>query len=421
MKFWIRALFSAALVIVATGCSTRGISLPKGEPEVKESLPVVTSLRTISSMTAVGLEWNMVPSREIEGYYLYRLDPNSEEKKLKRIARIDDRYSTHYVDTKLKPGTEYIYQMSTYDAEGFESRQSAPARVRTAPMIHSVSFVRAITDLPHRIKVIWRPHNDLRVVGYIVERATVTKPEEWKKQAEIDNRLSAEYMDKNLGEGEVYMYRVRVKLCNGLVSGPSQPVKAITKPLPQPPQNLEVTTDLPRVIRLTWKPSPTPDVVYYKVYRAPFAIGFYSYRAKVEGTRFEDHISEDGKVYYYKVTAVDKDGLESRMPETPIVGQTLAKPEAPVITAAKVAFNQAIITWEPKDNRAEKYNVIRSHWEGLSKKKKIFTNIYGTKFVDKSMVPGIKYSYRVVEVDKYGIQSPPSEAVELYLPKPEIK
>ncbi len=409
------------MTIIATGCSTKGISLPKGEPQVKENLPVVTSIRSISSMTAVGLEWQMVPSAAIEGYTIYRLDPNSEEKKLKRIAEVDDRYSTHYVDAGLKPGSEYIYQMATFDKEGAESRQSAPVRVRTAPMIHSVSFVRAITDLPHRIKVIWRPHNDLRVVGYVVERAEVTKPEEWKKQAEIKNRLSAEYMDKNLGDGEVYMYRIRVKLCNGLVSGPSQPVKAITKPLPKPPSDLHASTDLPKTIRLTWKPSPTSDVVYYKVYRAPFAIGFYSYRAKVEGTAFEDHVPEDGKLYYYKVTAVDKDGLESPMPEAPTIGQTLAKPAPPTITAAKIAFNQAIITWEPSDHRAEKYNVIRSHWEGLGRKKKVFTNIYGTKFVDKTMTPGVKYTYRVVEIDRNGLESAPSEPVDLYLPKSEVK
>ena len=406
------------MAIIATGCSTRGIGVPSGKPEVKADLPTVASIRSITSMTAAGLEWNMVPSMKIEGYRIYRLDPNAEDKKLKRIAQVDDRYSTHFVDTGLKPGTEYIYQISTYDKEGYESKQSSPTRVRTAPMIHSVSFVRAITDLPHRIKLIWRPHQDMRVVAYVVERSTVSHPEKWEKLGEVKNRLSAEYMDKNLGDGEVYVYRVRCKLCNGLVTPPSQPVKAITKPLPLPPEDLQATHDLPKRIHLTWKPSPTRDVVFYKVYRAPFAIGFYNYHAKVEGTSFDDQIGEDGKEYYYKVTAVDKDGLESEMPEAPVTGATLGRPAAPTVTAAKIAFNHAIILWEPVDNRADHYNVIRTHWEGLSKKKKIFTNIYGTKLVDNTMVPGVKYTYRVVEVDRHGIESEPSKEVSLYLPKP---
>ncbi|WP_456449302.1 fibronectin type III domain-containing protein [Hydrogenimonas sp.] len=413
MKFWIRALFYGVLTIVATGCSMKNAG---GTPEIRRDLPPVESLRSISSMTAVGLEWKMVPTMKIEGYRIYRLDPDAEEKKFARVAEIRDRYSTHYVDTKLSPGKTYLYRISTYGKEGYESSPSESVRVQTAPMIHSVSFVRAITDLPNRIKLIWRPHQDFRVIGYIVERATVTKPDEWKKEAEIKNRLSAEYMDKNLGDGEVYMYRVRVKLCNGLVSGPSTPVKAITKPLPQGPRGLTATMDLPRRIHLEWRPSPTPDVVFYKVYRAPFPLGFYSYRAKVTGTAFDDHVAEDGKEYYYKVTAVDKDGLESRMPEAPVIGSTLPKPSAPTVTAAKVAFNQAIILWKPIDNRAEKYDVIRSHWEGLSKKEKRFTNIYGTKLVDRTLRPGVKYTYRVVEVDRNGIASDPSDPVELYIP-----
>ncbi len=365
-------------------------------------------------MTAVGFEWKMIPSAQIEGYRLYRAKSGAGAK-LKRVAQIDDRYSSHYVDTHLQPGTEYLYQMSTYDAKGFESRQSDPVRVKTLPMIPSVSFVRAITNLPNRIKVIWRPHQDPRVTAYVVERARVADPEEWKRVATVENRLSAEYIDRDLGEKEIYLYRIRVKLCNGLVSAPSTAVKAITKPLPKPPSGLKATTDLPRMIHLEWKPSPTPDVVYYKVYRSPFSLGFYSYRAKTTNTFYDDKVDEDGKIYYYKISAVDKDGLESPLPDTPVLGSTLVKPSAPVITAAKIAFDQAIIIWEPGDARADRYDVIRTHWEGLSRKKKVYKNIYGTKFVDKFMKPGVKYTYRVVEIDKNGLRSDPSEPVELFI------
>ena len=403
--------------MIAAGCSTKSLNLPDSQPQVRSDLPKVTQIRSIASMTAIGLEWKMVPDLSIEGYDIYRLDPGSEDKKLKRVARIDDRYSTHYVDTKLKPGTEYIYQMATYDKNGDESLQSAPHRVRTAPMIPSVSFVRAITQLPHRIKLIWRPHQDFRVVGYVIERADVRHPEKWEKIATVKNRLSAEYMDKNLGDGVVYMYRVRCKLCNGLITPPSEAVKAITKPLPLPPVEIHATHDLPRMIRVTWKPSPTPDVVYYKVYRAPFAIGFYTYRAKVKGTEFDDRIGEDGKEYYYKVTAVDKDGLESEMPEAPVVGATLGRPLPPLVTTAQVVGGHVELAWQPRDDRARGYEVIRSHWDGLIKKKKIFKNLTQPHLSDLSVSPGVKYTYQVIEIDANGIKSEPSKGVDVYLPK----
>jgi fibronectin type 3 domain-containing protein len=399
-------------MMIAGGCAPKSL---RETPEILPNLPTVESIKTLSSMTTVGFEWKMVPSSQIVGYRLYRMEPSATEKRLRRVAQIDDRYASHFVDVKLKPGTEYIYQISTFNEDGFESKQSKPVRVRTKPMVKSVSFVRAITDLPKRIKLIWRPHQDLRVTGYIVERARVTEPDKWKKIAEVPNRLNAEYIDKDLGNGEIYIYRVRVTLCNGLISGPSTAVKAITKPLPKPPTDLKATLELPRKIHLEWRPSPTRDVVYYKVYRSPFNMGFYSYRAKTDKTLFDDVVDEDGKIYYYKVSAVDKDGLESQIPETPVMGSTLVKPSAPTITAAKVAFNQAIILWEPGDSRADRYDVVRTNWEGLTRKKRVFKNIYGTKFVDKFMTPGVKYTYRVIEIDKNGLRSEPAEPVELYI------
>ncbi len=366
-------------------------------------------------MTSVGFEWKMIPSGRIEGYLLYRLDPDSRDKKLKRVATIEDRYSSHYVDDNLQPGSLYVYQMATYTKDGFESLQSKPVRVKTAPMIASVSFVRAIANLPKRIKLIWRPHQDLRVKGYIIERTNVVEPDNWREIATVENRLSAEYIDKDIKQDEIYVYRVRVKLCNGLVSGPSTAVKAITKALPKPPAKLHASQDLPRKIHLEWEPSPTSDVVYYKVYRSPFANAFYSYRAKTDMTYFDDKIDGDGKIYYYKVSAVDKDGLESPIPDVPVMGSTLPKPAAPTITAAKTAFNQGIILWEPGDDRADRYDVIRTHWEGITRQERTFANIYGNKFVDKFMKPGVKYTYRVVEIDRNGLRSEPSEPVDLYI------
>ena len=405
--------------MIATGCSTKTPVLNNKAPQVRQDLPVVDSIRGISSMTTVGLEWRMVPDLRVEGYRIYRKDPDAKTMKLKQVAEIKDRYSSHFVDTGLKPGSTYVYQMATFDENGNVSPQSSPVQVRTMPMIHSVSFVRAITDLPNRIKIIWRPHQDFRVVGYIVERASVSHPEKWEKEATIKHRLSAEYIDKTLGDGEVYMYRVRCKLCNGEITDPSEPVKAITKPLPMPPSEIKASMNLPKRVHLTWKPSATSDVVYYKVYRAPFAMGFYSYRAKVDGTAFDDHVEDDGATYYYKVTAVDKDGLESPMPDSPVVGSTLGKPLAPTVTSAMLQGNRAVISWAPVDTRADHYRVIRTYWNGLSKVKKSFTNIRGTTFTDTTMMPGIKYTYTVLEVDPNGIVSDPSRSVELYIPKPD--
>ena len=400
------------LMVVIGGCAGKNISSKRAK--VAPNLPQVTSIKTLTELTSVGFEWKMVSSAKIEGYHLYRVE-SGKGQKLKRVATIADRYSSHYVDTNLKPGCEYVYQMSTYDKDGLESRQSKPIRVRTKPIPKSVSFIRAIANLPKRVKLIWRPHENPLVSAYIIERSVIREPYEWKKITTVENRLSAEYIDKDLKDGEVYIYRIRVKLCNGLISKPSDAVKAITKPLPLPPESLQVTIDRPKKIHLEWQPSPTKDVVYYKVYRSPFTSAFYVYRAKTDKIFYDDIVDEDGKIYYYKVTAVDKDGLESPMPKTPAMGSTLPKPATPTIIEASVIDHYAILQWKSNDSRTKSFIVIRNHWDGLVKKRREFINISKNSFTDNMMQPGVKYIYQVVAVDRYGIRSKPSEPVELFI------
>ena len=412
-----RALLYAGLAILATGCANKGIGPSKHIPQVRQDLPVVKGIKTLPDTKAVGLEWKMAPAPDVHGYYLYRAVAGGQNTKLQRVAKIDDPYASHYVDKALKPATEYVYQMSTYDEDGDESRQSAAVRVRTMPPVGPVSFVRAITNLPKRIKVIWRPHNDLRVVGYVIERATVKNHDTWKKRKEIANRLSAEFIDKELGSGDVYIYRVRAKLCDKSLTAPSEAVKAITKPLPKPPFDVLVSSNLPRRIHVEWKPSPTPDVVYYKVYRSPFASGFYKYRAKVKTTVYDDHVSESGKIYYYKITAVDKDGLESPMLDAPSIGKTLERPVPPTIISSGLRNGKPMIQWSVNDHRAIKFRVVRTYWSGLTKKKRSFENIHGRQFVDSTALPGIKYTYIVKAIDNHKIESHDSNKVEIFVPK----
>ena len=401
-------------MVVMGGCAGKDLSSKPKTPKILPNLPQVTSIKTLSDITSVGFEWKMVPSQEIEGYHLYRLK-SGKGQKLIRVATIEDRYSSHYVDTNLKPGHEYVYQMSTYNKDGFESKQSKPIRVFTKPAPNSVSFVRAIANLPKRVKLIWRPHQNPQVNGYIIERAVVREPNNWTKIAVVKNRLSAEYIDKNLKDGEVYIYRVRVKLYNGIVSKPSTPVKAITKPLPLPPKGLQATIDMPKKIHLRWQPSSTKDVVYYKIYRSSYPSTFYSYRAKTDRVNYNDIVDEDGKVFYYKVTAVDKDGLESPIQKVPVMGSTIPKPSTPTIIDAKVVDNHTVLKWKSNDNRTKSFIVIRNHWDGLVRKKREFINITKREFIDTVMKPGIRYTYRIIAVDKYGIRSLPSEPVELYI------
>ena len=78
--------------LLVTGCEK---ILDTPEPIVDSTLPSVNSLRTLPDIKAIGFEWSPAYDERVKGYYLYRIDGNG---KMKRVATIPDRYSSHYVD-----------------------------------------------------------------------------------------------------------------------------------------------------------------------------------------------------------------------------------------------------------------------------------------------------------------------------------
>ncbi len=396
--------------MMLSGC---GLQPQPSKPKIDLSLPTVTKIRTLSDIKSIALEWSPVYDERVQGYYLYR----GKGSKLKRIAKIEDRYSSHYLDTDLTPDTIYEYRLSTYDKMGKESKASPVAKAKTLPIPESVSFLEAIDHLPREVKLIWRPHPFQRVEWYIIERSEPAN-EKWQQRATLKGRLNAEYIDKDLKDNHIYYYRVRVKTCDGILSKPSKTVKANTKPRPSIVRGLTATKNLPKKIIVRWQPNPEPDIDHYNVYKSIFEIGPYIVAAKTKRTEYVDLIDEDGAKRYYKVTAVDSDGLESFKQDVPVVGQTLPKPLPPVIDEQRFENGTLYLRWESPDGRAVKYIVKKIEKEGFLKENVYtFTNIRSTTFTDAGLKPGVKYIYTVIAVDKYGIESKPSKEIVIKVPK----
>jgi len=410
MRKWIALISLSVLVLFVSGCTND--PKPPKKPVIDQTLPKLTDIKFLSEVTEVGFEWKPSFDERISGYYIYRSNPEVKNGKLGRIATIEDKYSSHYVDTKLKPGTQYYYRFSTFSKNKRESVPSDTIEVTTAPLIKSVVFLKAITGLPNRVKLIWRPHTSQRVASYIIQRNEFTSTK-WEQLAVVKGRLNAEYIDAGLKDNRVYRYRVKVKTYDGLISQPSQIVEAGTKPLPIEIKNLKATIDVPKKIVLSWDASVEKDFSYYKVYRAINPMLFYSYLAKTKDTQYEDLINSNGKSYYYYVTTVDKDGLESPRQQNSVMGSTLAIPDSVYITSSNHDGKSINITWESRDKRAVKYSVVK-YYKG---KKKIFTGIQEKSFNDSDVVRGVEYKYTVIAIDKYGLASKESENIIIEMPK----
>jgi fibronectin type 3 domain-containing protein len=68
---------------------------------------------------------------------------------------------------------------------------------------------------------------------------------------------------------------------------------------------------------LSWSPSSSSGVVSYNVYRSAAASGPFTRIGNVSGTTFTDSSVQNGQTYFYTVTSVDSNDVESSDP-TPV-------------------------------------------------------------------------------------------------------
>jgi fibronectin type 3 domain-containing protein len=376
---------------------------------IDSSLPKVETIRYIKDIDAVAFEWQPSYAQEVAGYKIFRSTIKGDN--LKQIALIDDKYVSHYLDKNLKPSQTYYYKFVSFSSSGAQSVSSKTITVHTDPTIEELPLVKAIVGLPHRIKLVFRPHPKKNVSSYIIQKKTPSQTS-WDTIATLEGRLNAEYMDKDLGNGKVYEYRIIAQTFSGVKSPPSKPIIAKTKSLPKTIKNIKATISLPKQIKLSWDKANEDDFDYYKIYKSESSL-FFTQISTTKEPYFTHNINEDGRKLYYKITSIDKDGLESLKQNKAASGSTLTKPKAPTIFKPKIDQNNVItLSFQPNDSRVVKYEIVKTTQEDWSNKQTSYQTRSKT-FIDDKVTKGTTYSYNVVGIDQYGIKSLPSSLVSV--------
>ena len=419
MKKLIQATSLTTLLFVLNGCSVNNLN-EATKPKIDNTIEVVdnSSIRSIADINAIAFEWKKVEDARVSGYNFYRANTQKGEKKLKLIKTIDNKNTTHFLDKNVDANTKYVYKISSATNGEVESRTTQDYYVTTLANLAPISFVHTVTNLPRQIKITWRPHLSQKVNSYIIERSDPIN-KKWIPIKTVEGRLQAEYIDKPLGDNKVYSYRVIAKTFDGIKSSSSKIIKAKTKPLPFPVTSLKVTDDQPKAIILTWEHSKNSDITKYNIYRSSFvSFGFSKIQeVNAQTFKFTNKINEDGKKYFYKVSAIDKDGLESILDLPARLGTTLEKPEKPTITLAQIQGGKAILNWITQDDRAVSFTIYKTEKESFFKYKTTkFTNISDLRFQDENIVRGLEYKYSVQAIDKFGLISDKTDTTQLVLP-----
>jgi len=405
---------SISLIVLISGC---GITPQPKQPKIVAvdehlEMPQLTQHGVVLDMNAIAFEWNTLTDPEVEGVYIYKasIDDKKDMNLSIPYKVISNRYATHFVDSEIKPAHRYVYKFASYKGDK-RSNLSKKIPLRSLSVLPSVTWIYGVSNMPRSAKILWRPHPNPRVKSYIIERKAPNE-KHYKSIAEIEGRLHAEYIDWNLKDSAIYLYRIRVKTFDDIVSNISAFVKIKTKKAPTSIQGFHASTNLPKKIILTWQPSTQKDFKRYYLYRSEQKNGDYTLIAKLYNPKFIDKTQEDGEVYYYHLTVIDNDGLESDFVATK--GMSLAQPKAPKLVDLKLKDGKIILHWIALDSRAKSYMILRHEKIGwFDEVVKRYEDIKEQEFIDSDIKSGATYTYEVYALDRYLLVSKPSNQLQI--------
>ncbi len=379
-----------------TACATKTAQL-------NEALSAPSNIKTIADLTQIAFEWSPINDERVAGFNIYRATQSGDgDSDLKLVGEVKSRFATHWTDSGLAPAQSYIYEIRAFDASKAISPAAQRVIVSTETLIPSVSFAQATSGLPSQAKILWRPHTDGRVNGYIIERSELSS-DKWSRVAEIKGRLSAEYIDTSLDPNRHYQYRIFAKTFDGVTSSPSDAISATTKPLPPEVQNLRATTNQPKKIVLSWDASEAIGISHYTIYRAKNEIFPLTKLAETAELTYTDEMG-DGERAFYRVTAVDSDGLESPRQQLSVAGASLSAPREPVFTAANFNGSAIELKWAAgSDMRAIRFVLIKNSSSGEES-----FELNENSYIDAMISPNQTYKYQLIGFDEFGLSSKPS-------------
>jgi len=417
MKKQIQILLLTVLLLIFSGCSGKdynigGITMPSFSQKILDkNLARIKGLKSKVGLSKVALEWDPIISKEIAGYRIFRSDRQSG---YKLIATLPDRYRSHFTDKNINPNMHYNYKVSSYTNDGRVSLASSAKNVKaTRGRLPAPIIIEASKDFPSRIKLLWKIHPNKEVNSYIIERLAPGE-RTYKTLIGIDERLSVEYIDKDIVPSQSYKYRIRARTYDNVISSPSKVVEGYSKKLPNAIKWVKATDNRARMIELIWKDSnPVGSIDRYNVYSSPMKKTLYTLLASTKDTKYIDRLQTDGSIRYYKITAVDHDGLESTQGIVPTTGQTVGASRGPIINSASVKNNAIFLKWSDPDGKARKFTVVKKFWDGWRARKIKITDFKSSQFTDRKIKPDVQYTYYVISIDKHGIESMPSREVSL--------
>ncbi|BCG47312.1 hypothetical protein GEOBRER4_n2141 [Citrifermentans bremense] len=183
------------------------------------------------------------------------------------------------------------------------------------------------------------------------------------------------------------------------------------------PGNL-AATGTPRSVRLKWAPTPSSQVVGYAVLRSTSPTGTFVQIATTTKPGYTDANLKLNEIFYYKVKAISKSGIECELSD-PVVGKTALAPLPPIFMDIKVELTGARLNWYSRPYSGSDRNLVTAGYQIYRKAadETDFRSIArvsagAASYVDNDMRNGVTYSYALTSVNPDNVESEFSSVLE---------
>ncbi|GAB3712353.1 hypothetical protein GCM10027592_50740 [Spirosoma flavus] len=384
--------------------------------------PAPVGLKITQEATSrVALNWPILPN--VIAYNVYRRrGTGGTEEKINRqpvigIEAVGGKTpASQFTDTDstLRIGETYYYRIAALDPFVNPGEFSQPVWLTIKDMDPPAGATALHGQVDKKsIRLGWKPSSSRDCIGYRLFRSTsMDKP----YQPVLPRLLAASdttFTDETAHEGETYYYYLRAEdqAGNGANTLPVQVSHPDLTP-PTSPTGLVAQTDTTGHVRLSWRGNTEPDLVGYFVYRGLTQKDDNYAQLQLAPhklTTFRDTLLRNNRnTFYYRVTAVDKMGNESKPALLTVRLPDHRPPTAPHLQTLTAIGDSVQVNWQASSSEDVRiYHVLRQNVNDTKPTFQIVGRTSASRFSDRNVVNGT-YRYAVQAVDSTGNSSEPS-------------
>ena len=287
---------------------------------------------------------------------------------------------------------------------------SKPQISQNLPII-DVDNIKAISDMS-TIALEWKGISEAGVYGYHIYRSNLNiDNQQLKRVATIKNKYSSHYLDNNLKPNTQYLYAISTIGARDTESVASQSISVDTKPRLKSVSFITSVSNLPRQIKVLWRPHSNPKVSKYIIERSIHGLSTFKKIKTIRKRLIVEYIDselEDNTEYAYRIKAVTFDKIQS-LDSAVTRARTKALPTSITnITATTDLPKMIKLNWIKPDNIQDiiSYVIYVSNSKDGDFSKVVRLNSFNTTVWEHKVNKDDKVQfYKVTTIDKDNLES----------------